>query len=278
VADIDEISRHKVETILQASAMLLCQTEELREFLGENFSSARPKSELLPPIVPGDIVRNVLSPPADRKLKLCYSGKFARHWNTLEMCDLPVRLAELGIDAELTMVGDKVNRDPEWPGYVSTMIERLKTTEGVEWVGGVSRERSIELMGEAHIGLSWRSRELNDSLELSTKLLEYCAAGTPPLLNRTPMHERLFGRDYPLFVDSDADVIPRLEAVVDDPDLYRTAIRTTAQLPEHFTLGAATHRLQELADRTLGAGAEASTQGRRARRWSRARREAPGPE
>jgi hypothetical protein len=125
----------------------------------------------------------------------------------------------------------------------------LEKSPGVDWVGGVSRERSIELMSQAHVGLSWRSPELDDSLELSTKLLEYCAAGTPPLLNRTEMHERVFGSDYPLFVSTEEDVIDCLVDLAGDPDLYATALRSISDIARAYTLESTAARLASLVDR-----------------------------
>ena len=243
VGDIDGKTRRQIETIMSASPLLLCQTEELRTYLEANFPAVAGKGVLLPPSIPGDIEPNILSPPTRNDLRLCYAGKFARVWNTYEMCDLPTQLADRGIDARLTMVGDKLNKDATWPGFVVEMKEKLETSSGVEWVGGVSRKHSIELMSSAHIGLSWRSHELDDSLELSTKLLEYCAAGTPPILNRTAMHERIFGTDYPLFVDSDHAVLDLLELVTEESGVYERALQRTSGLAADYTLERVSERL-----------------------------------
>jgi hypothetical protein len=170
-------------------------------------------------------------------------------WNTFEMCDLPSRLSERGITATLTMVGDKINRDPDYPEFVAAMRQRLQNAPGVNWVGGVSRASSIELVGNAHVGLSWRSHELDDSLELSTKLLEYCAVGTPPLLNRTLMHERIFGSEYPLFVDSEVDVLDKLEAIARDESLYSSAVSSIGDIAGTFSLSRATESLATLIEK-----------------------------
>jgi len=63
-----------------------------------------------------------------------------------------------------------------------------------------------QIAAEGDIGLSWRHPELDASLELSTKVLEFGQLGLPVILNRTPMHEDLLGADYPLFAASLDDV------------------------------------------------------------------------
>ena len=73
---------------------------------------------------------------------------------------------------------------------------------GVIWHGGQPRAEAMRLAAAGDIGLSWRHPELDSSLELSTKVLEFGQLGLPVILNRTPMHEALLGADYPLFAAS----------------------------------------------------------------------------
>lgn len=244
--DVDTESREKMTQIMSAAPILLCQTDELRSFVEAEFPAVRGKGRVFPPAIPRDISSTVLPPPSPKSLRLSYAGKFARSWNTYEMCDLPSQLAARGIEATLTMVGDKINRDPSRPEFVAEMRAKLESSPGVDWVGGVSRELSIAHMAQAHIGLSWRATELDSSLELSTKLLEYCAAGTPPVLNRTPMHERIFGRDYPLFVDQQSPVLDVLESVARSAETYQGALKKTAGVTDDYTLDRASEHLSEL--------------------------------
>lgn len=249
VDDIDESVRSVIDEIMSASLTLLCQTEELMAFLELHFNSVRDKTWLLPPTIPTGLKPNPLLAPTRNELSLCYSGKFASQWNTLEMCSLPRKLANQGVATQLTMIGDKINKDPNRPEFVQQMRHVLKTSPGVEWVGGVTHEKSLRLMSESHIGLSWRDSRLDDSLELSTKLLEYCAVATPPLLNRTSMHEQIFGVAYPLFVRSEQDVVDLLQTLVETPDLWGSALAAIADISHAFTLDKTTARLESLFNR-----------------------------
>src|SRR2546429_9858944 len=96
---------------------------------------------------------------------------------------------------------------------------------GVTWHGGRSREEARRLPGSCDIGLSWRHPDLDASLELSTKVLEFGALGLPVILNRTPMHEALLGADYPLFAVSLADVVPTPAPAGAHPGLSPLAAR-----------------------------------------------------
>jgi hypothetical protein len=262
--DVTTLERESLTTIMGSSPVILCQTDELASFLKEQFPETVGKTYPLPPAIPEGLTPNLLPPPTTTDLRLCYSGKFARQWNTYEMCDLPRFLAERGIYATVTMVGDKVNQDPSWPEFAAEMKRKLESSPGVEWLGGVSREQSILYMSQAHLGLSWRSSELDDSLELSTKLLEYCAVGTPPILNRTAMHERVFGPDYPLFVDADTDIVDLIEKTVRGPAIYDKALDQISPIPDEYTLGKTSARLEALVDTQFPRGAS-----RRSGLWTR---------
>jgi glycosyltransferase involved in cell wall biosynthesis len=230
----------ELKVIASAARYLLCQTEELRCFLEGSIPAACGKCVLLPPIL-ADVALSRGNEAAGAPLRLVYTGKFAPAWNTLEMTELPALLAARGSSAELHMVGDKIHSSP--PGYRERMRAALET-EGVTWHGGQSREDAMRLAASCDIGLSWRHPDLDASLELSTKVLEFGALGLPVILNRTPAHEALLGPDYPLFAASLDDVAAAAAAVVADPGLFRLAAERTARAAEQYTMDRAAQRLR----------------------------------
>jgi len=237
--------------IARASRYLLCQTEELRCFLEGSVAAACGKSVLFPPVLPAlDIHRDPerkVAPPGT-PLKLVYTGKFAPRWNTLEMTRLPALLSARGVDAEVHMVGDKVHNDPRDPTYAKRMRGALgevgaPTLSGVIWHGGQSRAEAMRLAAAGDVGLSWRHPELDSSLELSTKVLEFGQLGLPVILNRTPMHEALLGADYPLFAASIDDVADVAASVL-DPAVFALAASRTSAAAASFALDRAAERLR----------------------------------
>ena len=230
----------ELELIASSARYLLCQTEELRCFLEGSLPAACGKCVLLPPML-ADIPAARGAEAAGSPLRLVYTGKFAPRWNTLEMTGLPALLAARGVASELHMAGDKIHDDPS--GYQQRMRAALDT-EGVTWHGGQSREDAMRLAASCDIGLSWRHPDLDASLELSTKVLEFGALGLPVVLNRTPMHEALLGADYPLFAASLADVVDVAAAAAADQGLYRLAADRTSRAAEQFTLDRAAERLR----------------------------------
>jgi hypothetical protein len=230
----------ELELIASAARYLLCQTEELRCFLEGSVPAACGKCVLLPPML-ADVPAARGSAAAGAPLRLVYIGKFAPRWNTLEMTGLPWLLSVRGVASELHMAGDKIHDDAG--GYQERMRAALDT-DGVTWHGGHGREEAMRLAASCDIGLSWRHPDLDASLELSTKVLEFGALGLPVILNRTPMHEALLGADYPLFAASLADVAASAAAAAAEPGLYRLAADRTGRAAERFTLDRAAERLR----------------------------------
>jgi glycosyltransferase involved in cell wall biosynthesis len=265
--------------IAKASRYLLCQTEELRCFLEGSIAAACGKSVLFPPVLPAlDIHRDPerkVAPPGT-PLRLVYTGKFAPRWNTLEMTTLPSLLASRGVAAEVHMVGDKVHDDPRDPTYSKRMRAALgeagvagvggagsgggSGTPGVIWHGGQPRAEAMRLAAAGDVGLSWRHPELDASLELSTKVLEFGQLGLPVILNRTPMHEALLSADYPLFAASVEDVAD-VAAAVCDPAVFALAASRTSAAAASFALDEAAARLRAYLARAVPAGGAAGAAG-----------------
>jgi glycosyltransferase involved in cell wall biosynthesis len=257
--------RGELKRIAHASKFLLCQTEELRCFLEGAVPATAGKCVLFPPVV---VLPDGLEPPAERPvsapLKLVYTGKFAPRWNTYEMTGLPRRLAAAGIDAELHVIGDKIHKVPGDPAYPKRMRAALESTPGVIWHGGHPRAEAMRLSASCDVALSWRDADLDASLELSTKVLECGALGVPVVLNRTPMHERLLGADYPLFAATEDDVVDALTVAGGDAPTYALARARCMDAAAAFTLDAAADRLTRYLRRAFPAGlrAEAGAGGR----------------
>ena len=247
VPGLTSAAAEELGMIASAARYVLCQTEELRCFLEGSIPAACGKCVLLPPILT-EIPTSRGASAAGSPLRLVYSGKFAPRWNTLEMTELPGLLAARGVAAQLHMIGDKIHNSPG--DYQQRMRAALDTT-GVIWHGGHSREDALRIAATCDIGLGWRHPELDASLELSTKVLEYGAIGLPVILNRTPMHEELLGADYPLFAASLADVVEVAAAAAADPRLYRRAADATGRAAQQFTLDKAAERLRGYLTRAL---------------------------
>lgn len=241
--------------IASSAQRLFAQTDEAREFLEHHVPAARQKTLLLPPMLPDALREMRTYPPEelndvpDRTINLVYAGKFARGWNTLEMCDIPQRAARARLDVRITMIGDKFQRDPQDATWVARMKHAIENSPGVRWLGGMSRQDTLREVARHDISLAWRHPDLDSSHEISTKLLEYLACGVPPLVNRTAMHERLLGDSYPFFIDRQ-DVLAALsEAAVGDMD-YREVRESSHSAIEPYWVSTRADALETELSRT----------------------------
>jgi glycosyltransferase involved in cell wall biosynthesis len=254
---MDSLTLEELTKIAEESRYMLCQTEEFRTFLESMVPSAAGKSVLLPPMIPP------APAPEDKDLggpfKLIYIGKFAPLWNTLEMTVEVGKLRTAGLDVELHLVGDKIHQVPEDPGYYSRMQHALESTGGVIWHGARSRQEVLEMLPAFDLGLSWRGSKLDDSLELSTKVLEYAEAGLPVVLNRGPVNESLLGTDYPLFVSDSKSFRDCVRQAAQDSEIREEALRIGQSAANRFHFDQVYLRLKPFLDRACPKPAVAVT-------------------
>lgn len=226
---------------------LACQTPEMASHLAVTVLGGQVENDdvvVMAPVVrsAGDEFAEVFK-PKDEYSRFVYTGKFFRDW-------IPQRIVGGFKRARLTrphmtldVAGDQFRVDPDDPEFVALTRYLLERTEGLIWHGGITREASRALIDSCDVGVSWRSESLNDSLELSTKLLEFGVRGKPCIMNRTPMHERLFGADYPLFANTSEQFVDALRRCVDDPSVVERAAEQAFVVSTEYTMHKALRRL-----------------------------------
>jgi hypothetical protein len=234
-----------LEEISLASERMLVQTEDSRSYMEYRVPASVGKCVVINPMIPDELAplpgRSV-SPAG--QLKGVYAGKFAEGWKTLELCEVPRLLGERGVRMSLSMIGDKIMHSHRNPTWRSRMKTAVTTSPGVEWAGGLSRDDATAYSKTADIGFSWRSQELDSTHELSTKVLEYCAMGVAPVLNRIAAHVDLLGKDYPLFVDATTEsVLDAVERVARDADLLEDARKKALDAIDRYRMANTVERI-----------------------------------
>lgn len=230
--------------IAMASDRMLVQTEDSRAYMEYRVPESVGKCFVILPMIPDD-----LRPLEGRRAHVdtlvgVYSGKFAMPWRTLELAALPEQLGSRGISLALSMVGDKIMHSAVQPNWKKAMSRALRDSPGLLWTGGMAREDALAYCRTAQVGFSWRARELDSTHEISTKVLEYCAMGVAPVLNRIQAHVDLLGEDYALFVEDDprsvADAVAR---VAHDPELLARSQDVAVSAVSDYRMAAATERI-----------------------------------
>lgn len=237
VAEYDAEQRLTMQRIARGCRRLLCQTEGFKQLwhaLVPDLDTS--KVGLYSPVIP-DLPKN-LPALADRPLRAIYAGKFKGDWMTLEMAQAWPAVHRMFSGSELVMVGDKVHNEADRPDYLERMRHALEHTQGLRWLGAQSREAVQLELQQARVGLSWRAESMNDTVEYSTKILEYGGAGCAAILNRNPLHEQLLGRDYPLFANSVEEFSQQLVRALREPTVAEQAANVLKELAERHTFSA----------------------------------------
>lgn len=222
-SEVPQVTLDRLTHLARAGATLLCQTPEMQVHLVELLSDHVPDPHVvvMSPSVPG------FDGPRDRPdgemLSLAYTGKFAPAWNSVEMLAGFREAYWSGAKLHLAIAGDYFKRSPDWPTFEAEVRHLLTSHPRIDWKGGVTRSETRALILNSDVGLSWRNRSLDSSLELSTKLLEYGVLGRPCIVNPTPMHRRLFGEEYPLYATTMGEFVGLLKKVSEDRGLINAA-------------------------------------------------------
>ncbi|OXS55453.1 glycosyltransferase involved in cell wall biosynthesis [Bacillus sp. V-88] len=211
---------------------MFVQTKQMKMTLTELLSVDGDKFKIISPMIPD---YETVPRFRNQNNSLIYAGKFAEEWYTEEILDSFKDIQKLDSTITLNIAGDKFQGN--LVQNKEKIIERFKTQPGVNWVGGISRDLVQDLLTGSDVGVAWRSIEVDNdnSVELSTKLLEYGRAGKPILLRRTKIHEEVLGTDYPLFVDTKEEFKEKAIKVLYDRNLYRTAAKIVFEACKRYT-------------------------------------------
>jgi glycosyltransferase involved in cell wall biosynthesis len=217
--------RSDLSRIALGSRRVAVQSDAMAALLTELAPEAADRTLLLPPGIPP---RSIAPGPAPSARRLIYAGKFHPFYAIDELLDGFVELRAARPGLEFHLVGDKLMASPGDPEFRSRIRSRLEGTPGVVWHGGIDRDALNRLFREGGVALSvWDHRhgaEMND-LVVSTKLLDYCAAGLPVVLTRTRMQTQLLGPDYPFFIDQPREARSAIARALDDPASASAASR-----------------------------------------------------
>lgn len=246
----------QMKHIAENSRRIFAQTEAARSYWEALVPQAAGRVLLIPPMIPDYAFNTEKNPKITEQvaIKIVYAGKLAREWRTLEMLELPRKLMELDIEAQLTVVGAKFNKakdDPQWVGRMRDALEKAHADpdSGVTWLGALPRTESIKEIMKADLGFGWRTAELDSSLEVSTKALEYGAAGAAPIVNETEDHRLLWGENYPFFVRADDTIESLANKVAVGLSALPEARQKAAQASEYFSMSKARERFASYFER-----------------------------
>lgn len=163
-------------------------------------------------VPPAVFVPDVPPPPRDGPVTLCYAGKIDAGYGLDWLADLAEAIAaDPGLG--LRVIAGKEAWRARHPAFFARMDALRKDVAagrlpGVSVVSNLPPSRAMRQMAEADFGYCLRGPAYDDVLEVSTKAMEFCALGVPPILNDTALNRDMFGADYPYLIDPAAEDVP----------------------------------------------------------------------
>jgi len=238
---VTEEDLRNIHAIYENGARLALQTPVLIDYFKNLLNiDGDGKFIYLPPMIPN-------YEPSEAKFtnkhnQLIYAGKFAPFWKAPEMFDAFGKIKNKPF--KFVVIGDKFHNYPFTENYAERVTATLENTEHIIWKKGLSRSEVQENILMSDIGVSWRHPIMDESKELSTKVLEFGLYGKPVIINRNPLHEELFGTDYPLYANSEEEFIEKIEMAFSNQEAYELAANRVFSVSENHMFKNVIHYLK----------------------------------
>lgn len=183
-------------------------------------------------------------------IRLCYSGKidpdYGLDW-LLKFCttlpDHP-ELATTILGAKDTFRNRHKKFFEKFDVYREAVMLAQSSRE--QYHSSLSHAEAKREMGKAHFAFCLRHDRYSGVIEISTKIVEFCTLGVPPIVNDTALNRALFGDDYPYYVDTRIeDPVSRLHKIMrtKDSDTYVLAQERIAEIAKQFSASQLSERL-----------------------------------
>lgn len=214
---LHDLNQEDVSTINQSKALAV-QTPQLQQHYLSNGIKPE-KTFVLPPMVKNrQKEENIL---ARQGFNLVYSGKLSQPYNAVEIIKAFTQNLGDKKDYQLNLIVSKVHKSKD-ESYNQELEDLLKNhnDERIKIYRSLTRDAVYKIINKCDVGISWRSPELDDCLEISTKLLEYGSLAKPIILNRNVINESVVGKDYPLFANNLQEFCDAINRVFSDNALF----------------------------------------------------------
>lgn len=208
---------NELKTIYEIVNQFFVQTEQMKEYLKEIIEVDGSKFKILSPIIFKENISKKIIPKS-----IVYAGKIALDWNILELIEIMERLYKKDKDIKLYFIGDKFNKD--LMDKKEEILQKLNNMPNVIFYGSLPKKETTQIINSSELGYSFRSSKVdnNNSLEVSSKVLEYCFCNVPVLLKRTKSHESILGKDYPLYVENVDECVNKILDFFNNKEKYKT--------------------------------------------------------
>ncbi|HED5352416.1 TPA: glycosyltransferase, partial [Campylobacter jejuni] len=194
----------------------LWQTQEMKEFVEQKTNIKFNKSFYFPPVVfaKNENIKQEYIKKLD-EIVIGYGGKIQPEWGILELISKVKELNEKGKKVKLLIVSSKISARSDF-GDRPEFIEKIKKClayDFIEYYTNLNRNQTLEKLSSVDYLYGFRPKYFEqNTLEISTKVLESLVLEKPIICYPNAINKKLFGEKYPYFIDE----IDWLESVIEN--------------------------------------------------------------
>lgn len=212
--EISEEKKLSVRNIALQSRLLLIQTKEMKNKIFSLIGYEHDNYAYLPPSLPDQIFQSKLSNTTKKldvdisEIKIGYAGKIMPNWGVEELLTWvkDFNKANKSLKIKLFIAANKISAPGEQRKPFVAKIHQLISQSGAEHYTTFNREQCINLLKEMDYVWAYRPGFFEDNtLELSTKLLEAIAIQQKVICYPSTIHKNELGEDYPFYVQNQDD-------------------------------------------------------------------------
>lgn len=184
------------------------QTVELKEKTEKLLGKKR--NILIPPLVDINLKDHI--GVSDNKVTISYIGTLRKECYSYDLLKCLIKIADLYKDKiKINLaIGKIFYQNYKEKKEVITLLEKMSKFESVSIEEQVSQLRCNELLSSSDISFSLWEPNPQNSIQISTKMLDCLSSGCNVICFRTKLHENILGKNYNFFIDD----INELEAKI----------------------------------------------------------------
>ncbi|USA52756.1 glycosyltransferase [Acinetobacter sp. C32I] len=206
---INEDKLRKLKLIAEKTEYLITQTEAIKNKIFELTNSTAKDIDFVPCLPVDSLkyfkVKNSFY-TSKREIKIGYAGKITPSWGVIELLEWSKRIQEeSNIKIKLFIASNKISSPVDgkkFRHYIHSFMKELNA----DYRSDLNREQCMEMLNEMDFVWCWRPAELeNNTLELSTKLIEAAVTGARIINYPSTINTEVLSADYPFYVETYAE-------------------------------------------------------------------------
>ncbi len=214
----------KTKNILLHTSFLLVQTEEIKNTLFNLVGYEHKNFAFLPPSLPNNITNYITEHKAynPKEINIGYAGKIMPNWGVEELLEWIYEFKNKNskVKINLHIAANKIWAPGELKKPFINKINELFSKVNVVHYKDFNREQCITLLQKMDYVWAWRPAKFEENtLELSTKLLEGVALKQRVICYPSNIHKNELGVDYPYFILGKEDLFSLLSSTLNSYNL-----------------------------------------------------------